>query len=596
MAGISRLVMEFLVGDLASGSLRRIAAGVKDMGEAGKNAAKHLELAGESLNKAIKAGSAARAIAEGLSPAVQAAQDMEASLKRVQAALSVDEAKNFTKELERARTLADRLQIPTPFSSEQIVNEAIVGLKKAGFSFNDILAEGGGAKASAYLATAEETSVESANDVIITLASKFSLAGDQLFVAADELARYSAAANTSATELGEALGQVSGAQEMGLTRDDVLGLLSVEANRGLRGSSGGTAVNAFIRQLAKLEENSGGKLSAFDASGAPKALADITTELRTTFGGMTTEGQQTKAQAWFGDEGKDALFALLNTGRGSMEEVLAGARDSQSLDSRVEIMASGLGAQKEALGGNVSTMLARLFEPALEPLKALVGKANAAVGHIGEAAAADPRLGKAATGGAAALIAGLGLYGGVQAGRAGLEGWRGMKALKNLPGAGLAGGVGTGKALEEIAGVTPVFVVNMPADGIGKGLSDAAGEAAGGAGRWAKGAQTALAVSGAGAVGWEVGKTIDSALIGEGTKTERIVNAFVSTQLPALLAAVATDGTEGLGNNAAAFLDGWRAVKEGLMEAVGVEVNVQVDAAGNATTVSKQGSGRRGGS
>ena len=71
---------------------------------------------------------------------------------------------------------------------------------------------------------------------------------------------------------------------------------------------------------------------------------------------------------------------------------------------------------------------------------------------------------------------GLGLSGtdilaGGAIGAAGLFGAAryGGKALKGLVGkfGGVAAGVATGKALEEAAGVQPVFVVNMPADGIG---------------------------------------------------------------------------------------------------------------------------------
>lgn len=80
--------------------------------------------------------------------------------------------------------------------------------------------------------------------------------------------------------------------------------------------------------------------------------------------------------------------------------------------------------------------------------------------------------GKEIMGGAA-----LGAIGLIAAGR------YGGKALSGLAGklGGLGVGVGTGKALEEAVGVTPVFVVNMPGEGFGSGLgTGAAGKAAGG--------------------------------------------------------------------------------------------------------------------
>jgi len=58
----------------------------------------------------------------------------------------------------------------------------------------------------------------------------------------------------------------------------------------------------------------------------------------------------------------------------------------------------------------------------------------------------------------------------------------GGPALKKLGGRflGIAGGVATGKALEEAAGVTPVYVVNMPGAGMGFGGNDGKRNRAGG--------------------------------------------------------------------------------------------------------------------
>ncbi|WP_165676091.1 phage tail tape measure protein, partial [Metapseudomonas otitidis] len=85
---------------------------------------------------------------------------------------------------------------------------------------------------------------------------------------------------------------------------------------------------------------------------------------------------------------------------------------------------------------------------------------------------------------------GLGLSGndillGGAVGAAGIFGTAryGGKALKGLAGklGGTAAGVATGKALEEMAGVTPVYVVNMPGDGLGGAgpLDKVAGRAGG---------------------------------------------------------------------------------------------------------------------
>ncbi|XQE65768.1 phage tail tape measure protein [Pseudomonas sp. P3C3] len=120
---------------------------------------------------------------------------------------------------------------------------------------------------------------------------------------------------------------------------------------------------------------------------------------------------------------------------------------------------------------------------------------------------------------------GLGLDGtdiiaGSAAGALGLLGAAryGSKAIKGLAGklGGTAAGVATGKALEEVAGVTPVYVVNMP-DSLGGSLNpvDAivgkgnGGKLLAGAGRFGL---PALAVAGAGATGYGVGTVANAGI------------------------------------------------------------------------------------
>lgn len=115
---------------------------------------------------------------------------------------------------------------------------------------------------------------------------------------------------------------------------------------------------------------------------------------------------------------------------------------------------------------------------------------------------------------------GLGLSGndillGGAVGAAGIFGTAryGGKALKGLAGklGGTAAGVATGKALEEMAGVTPVYVVNMPGDGLGGAgpLDKVAGRAAGLGAAGRLGLQ-GLALAGAGAAGYGAGTLLSS--------------------------------------------------------------------------------------
>jgi TP901 family phage tail tape measure protein len=593
---INRLVMTFALSDLASKGIKAMASNVRGLGEAGAEAAGHLEEMGQAAAQGVKAAEGMRQLGQALKPALDTVVSMEAAMKRLEVNLGAASAAELTAELEAARTVADAIQLATPFSSEQVLDGAITGLSKAGFSLEDVLADGGGAQASAYLATAEGSGIEAANDAVITLASKFGLLGSELSEGADALVRFGAAANTNGLELGQALSQVKGAAEMGLGINETLGLLAVSANAGLQGTAGGTATSAFIRQLGQLDGRSKGQLSAFDEDGAFKGLAAVTDELRTYFGGLTTEKQQQEAQDLFGDEGKGVLFALLEQERGSIEQVLAGAAGARGLDERVGVIADGVGAQQEALGGSTSSLVARLFEPLLEPARAVTSGANEAVGALSEAAAEDARIGQAVSGAAVTAMAGLGAVAALRFGKAGMAGMRGLGALRRIPGAGALGGIAGGKVAEELAGVTPVFVTNWPG-GFGGGLAEAAGSAAAsggigaglkkmgakigataaatlGASRVAKlGAVAARlgpagAVLGAGAAGYGAGRVVDNALIGQETQAEAILHGLLAATANTFGTQFMSDETVGI--NDAAAMRGWDALRE----AIGLEVTV----------------------
>lgn len=89
----------------------------------------------------------------------------------------------------------------------------------------------------------------------------------------------------------------------------------------------------------------------------------------------------------------------------------------------------------------------------------------------------------------------------------------GGKALKGLAGklGGTAAGVATGKALEEMAGVTPVYVVNM-GDGMGATSPLDAIPGRKGLGAAARFGLQGLALAGAGAAGYGVGTLLDGHL------------------------------------------------------------------------------------
>ncbi|WP_171016272.1 phage tail tape measure protein [Pseudomonas sp. F(2018)] len=151
-------------------------------------------------------------------------------------------------------------------------------------------------------------------------------------------------------------------------------------------------------------------------------------------------------------------------------------------------------------------------------------------------------------------LSGTEIIGGSAAAALGLFGAAryGGKAIKGLAGklGGTAAGVATGKALEEAAGVTPVYVVNMP-DSLG-GLSPVDAIAGkGNGGKLLAGASRfglpALAVAGAGAAGYGVGTVANagidaglSKLHGEETSLGSLLYAMLNGERDERLEATST--------------------------------------------------------
>lgn len=170
-------------------------------------------------------------------------------------------------------------------------------------------------------------------------------------------------------------------------------------------------------------------------------------------------------------------LALLQKGEKSFEDIVQSMHDAQSLSDKLDEAMKGLNRQIDSLGGTGKSTLAILFEPALKPLTAVIGKTNEWTAALGKAALENENVGKAVTYGTAAVGGGAIAYGVGKLFQGGLAGLRVMKGLKGLGGA--AAGIATGKAVEAATGVAPVFVTNWPGGAAGAAGGMAAGGVAG---------------------------------------------------------------------------------------------------------------------
>lgn len=525
-----RLAMEFVVSDMASVSLKSIAASIQGMGDAGEAAAKHLEMAGERFAQTMKAASVTRAMFDAFQPGLDAAKAMEQAFAQLSISVSDRPAAQLEELRKRATAAADEISKITPFSAAEVMGQ-FTQLTKAGFTEDEVLSKGGVGEAAAKLATAEGGDTDGAAAAIIAMKSKYNLKANQTVDAADLLYRYGGASQASAVSLAEGMAAAAGTQNV-FTMDQEVGALATMDNMGVGGSAGGTALKAFATALPELSKKTGGKLSFYDKQGNAKDVETFLPELRAYFGGLSEQKRAQQANKLFGETAQPTLEMFLKTGEGSFEDVQAKAKEARSLDSSVDVLSQTATGQEDAIRGNFESLMAAAFQPALEPLKAVLGQVAEWQGSAATAMQEDPRIAQGVT-----ATAGLALVGGAAATAA--RGLQTMKAgtaflarlpevMKGIPGFS-ASGPGSTSGLPESLAAQKVFVTNWPGGGM-PGATPGATPPPAPQSRLGKVASTAgkgLAVAGAAVAGWEVGSAIQENYI-EGTQAERMIQGALA--------------------------------------------------------------------
>jgi TP901 family phage tail tape measure protein len=203
----------------------------------------------------------------------------------------------------------------------------------------------------------------------------------------------------------------------------------------------------------------------FDKDGSRRDALEVISDIKAKYDKLGTDAQRFKfINNAFGKTDLDTqrgLKTLLDgNSLGKLDQVFAEVRDASGTIARDLPDAIGNAVdQTNRLKGALREAADEFAKPVNDTLSGLIkwgmdSKENGGLGLDGK----DMLLGGAA--GAAGLF-GAARYGG--------------KAIKGLAGkfGSTAAGVATGKALEEAAGVQPVYVVNMPADSLGGNLGAA---------------------------------------------------------------------------------------------------------------------------
>jgi TP901 family phage tail tape measure protein len=469
MSNAMKIALTFTAIDAASGMMRMLENRILGMGKAAQSVRKDFEAMVSHTQAGLKSLAASVAILNELKPGIRIAASMEEAIDNLKMSLQTagKPAAQLTKELQKAREVADDLQKITPFSSRQIVQSETM-LSRAGIRWEDIMAPKGAAYAASTLATImsdKGMTPETASEMLTKTAIAFHLRGSQFGNLADIYQRV-----LTTTILGQhpesfttGIGNLAGvAATMGLTPRQAVQFLATVAGSVANPEEAGTYAKDFLLRLTgarktQKEEMEKLGLHFFDQQGNLKPFQGVIDELRGKTSRLNQKELTEAIFKVFGIQGLQAALALRRTGMGSYEDVGTHLNKTSDISTKLATRLEGLDANLKSLAGTTESAVANAFNPMLHTLTGMTKAANDFVDAGGKYAGRHQDVMKAvdwSIAGIGAGAAGYGLYRLLRAGVSGAAMFRGLRST------GLA--VAEGKALEKIAGVTPVFVVNWP--------------------------------------------------------------------------------------------------------------------------------------
>lgn len=408
--------------------------------------------------------------------AIQTGMQFDASMSNVYGLMS---SLNLSQaQMDALRDTAREMGATTKFSASEAA-DAMGYMALAGWDDAQVIA---GIPGVLNLAAAANMDLAKASDIVTDTMTPFGMAAERAGEAADVFAYAQANSNTTVEALGEAMKYAAPtADAFGMTLQDTAAAMGVLANAGIKGSQGGTTLNAMLRDMKNNAKNGAiaigkTKVALTNADGSYRSYAAIIRDIDKATSSMTASQRDAALGAIFGDESLKGILATLKQGPDALDAMTEGmyacggaaadmaATMGDNLKGDLAILESG--AQEMAIA--LSDWLMPAARGVVQGVTDLIGKFNAlddgtknTIFRIGAmAAAAGPLLlsgGKVLTllSGVNPLVVGLGA--------AAALAYTHSDALQGMV-AKLGDGVTAfGAALESGAGFTAAFSAGLTA-------------------------------------------------------------------------------------------------------------------------------------
>lgn len=408
--------------------------------------------------------------------ALQVGMNFDASMSNVYGLMS---SLNLTQmQMDALRDTAREMGATTKFSASEAA-DAMGYMALAGWDDAQVIA---GIPGVLNLAAAANMDLAKASDIVTDTMTPFGLAAERAGEAADVFAYAQANSNTTVEGLGEAMKYAAPtADAFGMSLQDTAAAMGVLANAGIKGSQGGTTLNAMLRDMKNNAKNGAiaigkTKVALTNTDGSYRSYAAIIRDIDKATSSMTASQRDAALGAIFGDESLKGILATLKQGPDALDAMTEGmyacggaaedmaATMGDNLKGDLAILESG--AQDMAIA--LSDWLMPAARGVVQGITDLIGRFNAlddgtknTIFRIGAmAAAAGPLLlngGKVLTllSGVNPLVVGLGA--------AAALAYTHSDALQGMV-AKLGDGVTAfGAALESGAGFTAAFSAGLTA-------------------------------------------------------------------------------------------------------------------------------------
>jgi TP901 family phage tail tape measure protein len=208
--------------------------------------------------------------------------------------------------------------------------KAMVQMQQAGQTAQDALAM---LKPAADLAVLGQTDLETGTRVLMQTMQIFGRSSAESAKVAAELFEASKSGALTIKDLGESMKYASEtSSRFGKTTSESLALLVALSKAGLKGSSGGTAMVNFLRDLSgrsgpaiqamkDLEKSTGQVIEVFDKSGQQRAAVDIFNDITAAANKLSSADADKILSRIFSDRGGRTFYAMVRAGNVDLKEL-----------------------------------------------------------------------------------------------------------------------------------------------------------------------------------------------------------------------------------------------------------------------------------